>query len=646
MFNQLVMAKKKKHIKKKKQRPKIKKQKVVAKQSINGSNPFESQMRAMGKRLLEIFKDKNAVNATLREHIEKIEGYFRRYDSVQLLGSIGLYLLDNLPNFEKLFMAQMNGTDMHLDENAEVIAEYAMNFGLSMPNDGRDNLTDEVVKNLRDRLRALFMTYIYQDMPLVDDPMQSIDWMIHMDTIIVRGDGYQSHVYEVFKEMFFPHTPFYQQQFGYSIDQLFDFFMELEDRVICKIGSQNTIYGVTKMYDRWRKWEGKTFGTIGDEATLENRDFSKCLFGEFFDANPDVPHTEDGIQFLMYQPDDYGHSNMIFWVYPQSEVETRILDSLSMEFGDNSAFLAESEFKGSIMNGHSIFEKPFIKDGDKYYCFTPMIPHRNLFLIAEKLMMRNDTYYQRNFQQNTNPISRDAYIESKVKSVMKSFLPDVTFYASVHYKIVEEGVKKNPELDILGVSDRAVYIIEVKAHEVSYKDRVRLDGAKHKFKASVAEACKQCYRSVDFINGSTEPAFGTQQGTVLIDKTKPIYKIAVTFQHYSSLLGQMDKLVAAGLMEERFRDTWVVSLFDLMVVADFVESENEFLSYLDMRKIINTNHSTFHDELDLLGQFLNDDLADKVTPNKPLMIIGGSSDIDEEYAKDFYLPMSFGSEKE
>lgn len=235
---------------------------------------------------------------------------------------------------------------------------------------------------------------------------------------------------------------------------------------------------------------------------------------------------------------------------------------------------------------------------------------------------------------------------NKVKSVMESFLSDVTFYSSVHYKIVEDEVEKNPELDILGVSDKAVYIIEVKAHELSYKDRVRLDGAKYKFKASVAEACKQCCRSVDFINNSTEPIFGTQQGAVLINKTKPIYKIAVTFQHYSSLLGQMDKLVAASLMEERFRDTWVVSLFDLMVVADFVESEDEFLSYLDMRKIINTNHSTFHDELDLLGQFLNENLADKVIANKPMMIIGGSSDIDEEYAKDFYLPINLSSEKE
>ena len=221
------MNKRNKHFKRKRRQPtpKQKKQKMIAKSSIKGDYTFEAQMHAMGKRLLNVFKDKDTVNATLIEHIDTIESYFRKYDSVQLLGSIGLYLLDNLPNPEKYFMAQMNDEEMHLDENAEVIAEYAMNFGLSMPNDGIDNPTDEVIKDLRNRLRTLFMIYIYQDMPLVADPMQSIDWMIHMDTIVARGDGYQNHVYEVFKEMFFPHTTFYQQQFGYSVAQLFEFLI-------------------------------------------------------------------------------------------------------------------------------------------------------------------------------------------------------------------------------------------------------------------------------------------------------------------------------------------------------------------------------------------------------------------------------------
>lgn len=633
------MKKKKKHTKKRRQQPRPKVKRNVVLSSTNKSNLFEKQMRMIGKRMFDFFKDTETVNAALREQIDVIIDYFRKYDTIQLLGSIGLYLLDNLPNPEKSFIAHLSNSKMELDEHAEVIAEYAMNFGLSMLNEGKEQPTNEVVSDLKNRLETLFMIYLHLDMPLVKDPMQSIDWIIHMETIAVRGDGYQTHVYEVFKEMFYPHTAFYQQEYGYSVENLFDFIMDLENRVICKIADQNNIYGAKKMHERWIKWEEKTYGSVDGNINLNStRDYSKGLFGDFFEANPDVPHTEDGMQFLLYAPDDYTQSNKIFWIYPQNDIESKILNSLSMKFGDNARFIAEGEFKGNIMNGPSIFEKPFIKDNEIYYCFTPMIPHRNLFLIAEKLMKRNAVYYQKNFQQNSSDISRDNYIERKVKAVMESFLPNVIFYPSVHYTIIEHGLRKKTELDILGISDKANYIIEVKAHELSYKDRVGLEGAKTKFKASVTEACRQCSRAVDFINDSENPEFGIHNGKITVDKTKPTYKIAVTFQHYSTLLGHMDVLVQAGLLEDRFRDTWIVSLFDLMVVSDFIESEDEFLSYLNLHNIINTNHITFHDELDVFGQFLNENLVKKIKTNKPSMIIGGSSYIDEEYAKDYELP--------
>lgn len=629
------MSKQKKSKRTKRQQPRPKRKKVETK-----SNCFKSTLFVTArKKIIESLKDKDKWEACVQENINIIEGYFHTYDSVQLLGSIGLFLLDNLPNIEKYFYAQINGTEMNLDENAEVIAEYALNFGLAMPNDSHENPTDKIVYDLKERLRTLFFLYLYKDMPLVDNPLESLEWMIHLDTIAVRGDGYQIHVYEVFKEMFYPHSKFYLAEYGFSIEQLFDFFMVLEDRVICKIADQNSIYGAYKMHERWIKWEEKTYGKLDDMSSLESRDFSEGLFGDFFVANPDVPHTEDGMQFLMCQPDDYSMSEKIFWVYPQNETEENILQSLSMEFGSNSSFL-EGKYRGNIMNGHSIFEKPFIKNGDRYYCFTPMIPHRNLFLIAEKLMKRNDVYYQKKFQQNTNPISRDVYIENKVKKVMESFLPDVKFYNSVHYTVHENNTVKKTELDVLGISDKANYIIEIKAHELSRKDRVGLKGAEEKFKASIAEACSQCCRAQEYICDMEDPIFGVGKETIHIDKSKPVYKIAVSFQHYSSLLGQMDKLVKSGLIEDRYRDTWMVSLFDLMVVSDFLESEDEFLSYLDMHKLINTNHSVFFDELDVLSQFLNDDLSNKVKPNTPIRIIGGANNIDSEYSEDYYLPFS------
>lgn len=637
---------KKKHFKKKRQqpRPKTKKKGITSKTKVKNKVTFsiDSQMKAIGEQMMVMLKDKEKLNDTIQKYIDEIEGYFEKYDTIQLLGGVGLYLLDNLPNIEKHFYAQISGTDMQLDEQAEVIAEYAMNFGLAMPNHGKENPTDAVVADLLIKLSGLATIYGLLDMPLDDNSEQFVDWLIHMQTIAVRGDGYQEHVYEVFKEMFVPHSAFYKQQFGYSIEEMFDFFMDLENRVICKIGCQDSIYGAAKMHERWKKWEEKNFGNIDDIKIIDKHDWSKGLFGDFFEANPDVPHTEDGMKFLLIQPNDYSQSNMVFWVYPQNDIEERILDSLSVQFGSNSAFLADGEFKGSIMSGYNIFERPFIKDGDKYYCFTPMIPHRNLFLIAEKLMMQNNAYYQKYFQQNNDVNSRDEYIERKVKNIMQSFLSNVQFYSSVNYSITEGGIIKHPELDILGISDKATYIIEVKAHELSYKDKVGLKGAKDKFCSSVVEACRQCCRSVTFIETSKSPVFSSKVGQFSIDKSKPSYKIAVTFQHHSALLGQMDVLVKAGLMKEQYKDTWIISLFDLMAVSDFIESEDEFLAYLEMHKMVNTNHCTYCDELDLLGQFLNNNLANKVKNGKPLNIIGGHEDIDAEYSKDYYSDISLG----
>lgn len=628
---------KKKQMKKKRHQPAPKKKKKVV------SHPqkdlfLESKLIGYAKKYAKAFKDKDSIKKTITAYLVKVENYFRNYDSIQLIGSAGLYLIDNLPTLEKSFLAQYTGKELKLDESAEVLAEYALNFGLSIPNDGKKEPTKAVVRDLLKSLKALFHLYIMLDMPLNNDSENHLDWMIHSETIAVRGDGYQEHILEVFNELFEPHSPFYEQKFGFSTRDFVDFLTDLEDRVICKLGSQDMVYGPYKMWSRWKQWEEKTFGVCISDKDFEKRDFSKGMFGEFFEANPDVPHTKDCQQFLCYQPDDYTGSDMIFWVWPQNEIEKNIMNALSITFGENDSFIAEGEFKGNILNGHSIYEKPFVKVDDKFYCFTPMIPHRNMFLIAEKLMKSDSTYYNNCFQQNTNYNSRDNYIERKVKSVLQSFLPTVTFYSSVTYNIVEDGVSKTPELDILGVSDKATYIVEVKAHELSHKDRVGIRGAKEKIKNSVAVACAQSQRAAKFITDEDTPFFLSVNGVVAIDKTKPIYKIAVTFQHYSTIIGHMDMLIDAGIMKEDYRDTWIVSLFDLMVCADFIESESEFLAYMDLHKSMYANHCTFNDELDVLNGFLNEDLAHKIVPSNPFMLVGGAEEIDKEYYQNFKLP--------
>jgi len=433
-------------------RSKAKKHKTNPVHSLNSTMSFEDIMRVLGTQVMEALQHKEQLEKQIREHIEIVEGYFRRYDTVQLLGSTGLYFMDNLANLEKFFIAQMSGQKLELDERAEVISEYALNFGLSMPNDGLEEPTTEVVLDLRERLRYLSDIYGLLDMSLENNAEQFVNWLIHSETVIVRGDAYPIHYNEVFKEMFIPHSEFYQNRYGFSIGDLIVFFADLENRIICKVGSQDSIYGISKMWERWKNWEEINCGSPDDDIFMESHDFSKGIFGKFFEANPDVPHDENGEYFFVYPADYYQGSDKIFWIYPHNDVELNILKALSFEFGDNSSFIEDGKYKGNIMNGHSIFERPFVRDGEKYYCFTPMIPHRNSFLIAEKLMMRDKSYYDKHFQQNNELDSRDKYVERKVKSILESFLPSVTFYHSVSYHIVEDNIEKRPELDILGIS--------------------------------------------------------------------------------------------------------------------------------------------------------------------------------------------------
>ena len=230
----------------KRQQPRPKRKKYPATAS-KGLRTQKELFKAIGKKMMAFLKDKEGLGNIIQEHIGCIEGYFRRYDSIQLLGSVGLFLINNLPNLEKYFMAGIAGKQLELDEEAEVIAEYALNFGLSMPNEGRENPTDDVVEDLRERLRALYKIYGLIDMPLENNAEQFIDWMIHSETIAIRGDGYQTHVYEVFKELFEPHSAFYEVTYGFSVNELFDFFMDLENRIICKIGDQHSIYGFMQL---------------------------------------------------------------------------------------------------------------------------------------------------------------------------------------------------------------------------------------------------------------------------------------------------------------------------------------------------------------------------------------------------------------
>ena len=103
------MNKKNKHIRKKRQQPVPKKKKKVARSYRPKELSMEEKLKAYGMQMVEAFEDKESIKNAITAHVARVEDYFRKYDSIQLIGSVGLYTIDNLPTLEKKFMAQDTG---------------------------------------------------------------------------------------------------------------------------------------------------------------------------------------------------------------------------------------------------------------------------------------------------------------------------------------------------------------------------------------------------------------------------------------------------------------------------------------------------------------------------------------------------------
>lgn len=589
------------------------------------------QLHKFQKKLKNMLVDKEQITQNMNKCIEAIIDCFRTYDTIMLLGGIGLRLLDNLPNIEKHFLSQMTGQAMDTDENSEVVAEYALNFGLSVPNEYREVPDESIINDLYQYLKDLKIAFSQLEQPENKDDSEGwFSFFSHSETIAVRGDGYMIHIEQVYKELFFPHTRFFEQNFGFSIHSFFEFCTNIETRIYSKIGNSNSIWGAYKAWERWKDWTEKEYGAFDTIEDLNSLKVERHFIKGFLEDNPDMKDTTTNSDFLvLYEPTDYKNSDKIFWIVPQNEEEEKILETICSKFGDNSSFISEGPYKGNIMQDTTIFERPIIKEDGKYFCFTPMLLYRNLFVITEGIMKRCPDYYETYFRNNTHIIARDNYIERKVKEQLELFLPTVTFYSSCHY--TKDGIQT--ELDILGSSESATFLIEVKAHELSHKNKVRTGTLKSKFKDSVTEACFQCHRAKEYIISSPNPQFGSNGITIKIDPNKPIYKLAITFQHYSSLLGDIEILKNLGLMKDEYEDTWIVSLFDLMVVADYCSDEAEFIDYLQMHNEIQSRNIKWTDELVLFEGYINQDLKHKIKKQSKLSFIFGDTEyFDRDYA--------------
>lgn len=592
----------------------------------------------------------------LKDEIKNAIELINKYDKIYVLGGLGSQLLATAPNFYNQFMETYEGPDKEHaekekatdDDEIEVLLEYAMSIASASNNSNPGIIpTIENIQEIREQLSRIKINIGFYEMSSDEpgSPTEFDHWLkIHVmeDALHVRGEGYHSHFAEVYRETFASHDDFLKQYYGFDSKDLFDTIRRFDLLVTSKMGNA---FGGGQSHHRFMEWsKAKGDGAVSDEMRRTGKHFIQ----QFTEDNPDLYDDRNPEMIGLVSFDDVEGYNRLFWIIPKTEKEKKIYQLLSHEFGDNAAFL-QGKFGGFPLGDTIIQTKPLIKVDNKYYCFSINLAFRNLFSITASLLQQADAvYYEQSFKGNANKNSRDNYIERKTKEQFEKLLPSVKFYHSLKYKITEDGLAKEPELDILGIGNDTIYVIEVKAGELNKKHRRgAILGLKQRLMETVNEGSYQCHRAEKYINENTSPEFvyvdNGKSNSLIIDKSnlKKVIKISVTYEHFSTIAVNLRYLIDSGVLSSDYKWTWIVSLYDLMIFADLIGSEDSFQEYIENRfGLYERSDIQFIDEIDILGYYLDGNFPlPPVKENEMISMIGFKDDIDTYYnRKDVGMP--------
>lgn len=556
------------------------------------------------KQLVERIKiERPKILASLQEMINRITEIFSTYNNFQLLGMLAYNLIVNQKND---------------DGASELAMEYGMSFSIAIKDNPSEEPTEKVGSVLIETLnnvRQVYSQYIMTEFVEgnYNDKENHLRFKTIMESLYMRGDGYPQHIYTIFEELFSGHDKFLEEKYGFKTGDILETILQLEESFCCKMLSpQGMPHPIAHLrFNEWIIEKGLTPEQVKDDQSVvdflnDNTDFisNGAMPGGFF-VN-DVEQYEDLYKITYRKP-----------------IHKKVVEAIAISFGDNHDFL-NPKYPGLPLNESLAYLKPVIHHNSEYYLFAFGVMTRNIFSIGEKLILDADkVYYNKKFLGNNFSASRDNFLENKTADLFKNFIPKSSPYLNLKYKpgqLDDKGKKIETELDLLLISEKAIYIIEMKAGGLSAPSkRGALKSLTGQLSETIGYGAFQSHRAYKYITEDPDPVFYDGKGnSVTIDKSKKVFRITITLEHLSGFIANIHDLRLLGVVKKDVEFAWTSSLFDLMIFSEIMENEDDFLEYLEKRlPLYSSPIMEVDDEIDFLGYFLeNDELVDNRAAKK------------------------------
>ena len=483
----------------------------------------------------------------------------------------------------------------------ECYVEYALSLALSISdpkleiNASEDaiNRTQELIAKIFNDAGWFFATERLQE---GDETESEVRYQSLMRYLMVRGDAYPEHYLDLVRGLFAPHDSFFQASYGFRTDDLIGWIEHIEKQLTDALFSQ------LAFFSKLRETH-KIYQAFVDERGIDSFDSLEQCIREF-DSLPAVQSKKTDLDEL------HSQISPLFHIKPHDQVPREFLELVSARFGDNEEFASFAKSPAWPTNDSIVCRRPVISFNDAYYCFAPQIFYRNLIQLLEDLIREKDEqYFQQTFQK-----ARARYLVHQTARHLEALLPGAQIFQELFYPFQVDEETRRAETDLLVVYDTNLLIVECKAGSLTIPSkRGALSRLKRDLSELVDKAYDQALRTKTYIETTDEPRFEYENGSeafVLKNKKQfgNVYLLNVTLDSLAHLSSQLCNLKKLNLIKGK-EWPWSVSLLDLRVISELVESPSEFLVYLKRRIRANAYPQLrLCDELDFFMYYLKDGL--------------------------------------
>ena len=589
----------------------------------NSRTPEEQE--ALMERLLNV---KNTLPESIRQKAIELESTLSKYNSFDIVANLCFANLLIDPDIYKEY----------LHEGRSAYVEYVALLCLKHPySEGEDKLRviDGVVAQvIQDKVKEIFTDTMWLTIARSVNGGQTedfteIQYAIRSYELAVRNPAYLGHLQFIVEGLFDPFKDTLLQTIGFTASdaiKLSDAIAQLmPSKLVVKV-EQAKKQGVDliNMVRDYKKGLPVDFNSDNERKIVE--DLARLKYKERVKRieNMSMAYAFAALGDVC----SFTIQELASFTKIAEERVRNFVDAFSLKFGDVEAdFFIPSPT-------HQLRERPLIVNGNQY-----LSPSPSLLDWAIQPMLENVLKNAAGNVWNRYANHRHEFLLRTSTELLKKAMPDLSLEMNLHYPMTSQSQAMDAELDALGVYDSVLFLVEAKGASLTDPaKRGAPDRLRRHLNELIGEAHEQAIRAKAYIDSNNLPEFERSDGTIFNLNKRDLmetFLVSLTLEpigHLTALIHAENDLDV--LRKGEF--PWMVSVYDLLVIADLIEYPSMLPHYIKRRiRCAKQGLLKAIDELDVFGYYLKEGLyfhsEDDIRPAHQINLMSYTTDFDDYY---------------